>query len=81
MVIDDLNLLEPHGAEKFLQEHLFCDLFERGILSDADRELRTVAILSALPGVEAQLAAHRAIAKRLGLSDEAYAELQTLLHP
>lgn len=25
--------------------------------------------------------AHRAIAKRLGLSDEAYAELQTLLHP
>ena len=69
------------GAEQFLKEHLFCDLFERGILSEADRELCTVAILTALPGVEAQLAAHRAIAKRLGLSDEAYAELQTLLHP
>ncbi|MGN1325079.1 MAG: cupin domain-containing carboxymuconolactone decarboxylase family protein [Candidatus Spyradenecus sp.] len=69
------------GAEQFLKEHLFCDLFERGILSEADRELCTVAILTALPGVEAQLASHRAIAKRLGLSDEAYAELQTLLHP
>ena len=27
------------GAEQFLKEHLFCDLFERGILSEAEREL------------------------------------------
>lgn len=69
------------GAEQFLKEHLFCDLFERGILSEADRELCTVAILTVLPGVEPQLAAHRAMAKRLGLTDEAYAELRALLQP
>lgn len=56
------------GAERFLKEHLFADLFARGVLSERERELCTVAMLAALPGAEAQLTAHRGAAERQGLT-------------
>ena len=39
------------GIETFLKEHLFCDIFERGVLSFKERELATVSIIT---GVEEQ---------------------------
>lgn len=53
----------------FLKEHLFADIFSRGVLSDLDREVATIAALSAVDGLEPQLNAHINIGKRLGLSD------------
>ena len=67
------------GAEAFLKEHLFCDLFERGVLSEADRELCTVAALTVMPGVAPQLASHRRMAADLGLDEAAYRALVEVL--
>ena len=54
--------------DKFLKEHLFADLFARDILSFADRELATVAILASLPGLEGPLYFHLGAAMNTGLS-------------
>ncbi len=64
------------GAEQFLKEHLFCDLFTRGVLSDKERELCTVAMLAAIPGAEAQLASHRAAAEHMGNAPAALDEAE-----
>ncbi len=56
--------------DKFLKEHLFADLFARDVLSFADRELATVAILASLPGLEGPLNFHLGAAMNMGLSQE-----------
>lgn len=63
-------VLSPE-IEVFLKEHLFSDLFERDVLSYADREVATVAVIASLgKGVEPMLAGHSKIAMRLGASQE-----------
>lgn len=55
--------------DRFLKEHLFCDIFERDVLTWQERELATVAILAALgEGVEPMLQSHTAICLYQGLS-------------
>jgi len=54
--------------EIFLKEHLFADIFERDVLSHADRELVTVAVLGSIGGVEPMLSSHLNICLNLGLS-------------
>lgn len=57
-------------VEVFLKEHLFCDLFERDVLTYAERELATVAVIASLgEGVEPMLRSHIGIAKKLGATD------------
>lgn len=56
------------GIEQYLKEHLFGDIFYRGVLSDRERELATVSFLSVLKGVDAQLQAHINMAKNTGLT-------------
>ncbi len=57
-------------VEVFLKEHLFCDLFERDVLTYAERELATVAVIAALgEGVEPMLRSHIGIAKKLGATE------------
>lgn len=41
----DYAVLAPE-IEVFLKEHLFADLFERDVLTHAEREIATVAILA-----------------------------------
>ena len=67
------------AAETFLKEHLFCDIFERGVLSFKDREIATVAALSALDGVAPQLNAHIQAAKNIGLTDAQSKEIFELV--
>lgn len=55
------------GIDAFLKEHLFCDIFSRGVLSNEDRELATISILAALPA-PAQLESHLNICKNVGLT-------------
>ncbi|MNS37117.1 Carboxymuconolactone decarboxylase family protein [compost metagenome] len=55
---------------RFLQTHLFGDIFERDNLDWQSRELATVGALAATPGVESQLRSHMRASLRVGLSVE-----------
>lgn len=61
------------GIDIFLKEHLFADIFGRGILSDRERELATCAALSVTDFVEPMREAHYAMARNCGVSDETLA--------
>lgn len=54
--------------EVFLKEHLFADIFERDILSYAQRELATVSVLAGIGGVEPMLQSHLKICLNMGLT-------------
>lgn len=55
-------------ANEYLRTHLFGDIFERDNLDWQSRELATVGMLSALPGLESQLQAHMRISMNVGLT-------------
>lgn len=68
--------------ERFLKEHLFADLFERDVLTYAERELATVSLIAALgESVQPMLRGHLGICRNLGyaqaLLDQALAIAQT----
>ena len=64
----DYAVLAPE-IEVFLKEHLFADLFERDVLTYAERELTTVAIIASLgKGVEPMLKGHMGIALNVGIT-------------
>ena len=56
--------------EIFLKEHLFADIFERDILTYAERELVTISVLASIGGVEPMLKSHLTICLNIGLSEE-----------
>lgn len=56
------------GIDAFLKEHLFADIFGRGVLEFSDREIATVAALAALGGTDAQLHYHLNAAMNVGLN-------------
>ena len=56
--------------EVFLKEHLFADIFERDILTYAQRELVTVSVISAIGGAEPMLRSHLNICLNVGLSPQ-----------
>lgn len=56
--------------EIFLKEHLFADLFDRDILTFAERELVTVSVLSSIGGVEPMLRSHLTICLNVGYTPE-----------
>lgn len=63
--------------EKFLKEHLFCDIFERDLLTYKERELATVSILAGVGGVEPMAYGHIGICLHLGLTP---AQMQALFN-
>lgn len=68
-------VLSPE-IEVFLKEHLFCDLFERDLLTYVEREMATVAVIASLgEGVAPMLRSHSAIARRLGATDSQIEEI------
>ncbi|MCM1312129.1 MAG: carboxymuconolactone decarboxylase family protein [Bacteroides sp.] len=56
------------GINSFLKEHLFADIFGRGILTYTDREIATVSMLIALGGVEPMATGHIGICRHLGVT-------------
>ena len=64
---------------RFLQTHLFGDIFERDNLDWQSRELATVGALAATPGVEPQLRSHMAASLRVGLSAAQLRQVTELL--
>jgi fermentation-respiration switch protein FrsA (DUF1100 family)/alkylhydroperoxidase/carboxymuconolactone decarboxylase family protein YurZ len=54
--------------ETFLKEHLFADIFERDVLTYAQRELITVSVLASIGGVEPMLSSHINLALNTGVT-------------
>ena len=52
----------------FLKEHLFADIFYRGVLSNEDRELATISMLAAISDVEPMLRSHSQAFLKLGFN-------------
>jgi len=67
------------AADEYLKTHLFGDIFARDNLSWQDREIATIAMLSALQGVEPQLMAHIRIGMNAGLSASQLQQLAQVL--
>lgn len=65
---------------EYLQAHLFGAIFERDNLDWQSRELATVGMLSALPGVEAQLQAHLHMSMHTGLTARQMQQAVEVLH-
>ena len=65
--------------EVFLKEHLFADIFSRGVLSYQDRELVTVSALTALGGVEGQLQSHLGLSIYNGFQPTQLSEMFTII--
>ena len=56
------------AIDTLLKEHLFNDIFTRGVLDHKQRELVTVSALITLGGVESQLSGHIGICLNLGFT-------------
>lgn len=56
------------AIDRFLKEHLFADLFERDVLTYAERQLTTISVLSSLDGLEPMLRSHFNISLNVGLT-------------
>ncbi len=54
--------------EIFLKEHLFADIFERDVLTFAERELVTISVLSSIGRAEPMLRSHLNICLHLGFT-------------
>ena len=63
------------AIDEFLKAHLFGDIFARDNLDWKTREMATIAMLAAIPGVEPQRDAHIRIGKTNGLTDEQVAAI------
>lgn len=54
--------------ETFLKEHLFADIFERDVLTYAEREMVTVSVLMSIGGVEPMLNSHMNLSLNVGIT-------------
>ena len=67
--------------DAFLKEHLFSDIFERDILTYAQRELVTLSVISAIGDAEPMLKGHLAIALNVGFSPKQLKEFIVVIQP
>ena len=67
--------------DTFLKEHLFADIFERDILTYAQRELVTLSVISAIGDAEPMLKGHLAIALNVGFTPKQLKEFITIIQP
>jgi len=67
--------------DRFLKEHLFADIFERDVLSYAQRELVTISVISAIGDAEPMLQAHLGISLNVGISPEQLQAFLTVIAP
>ncbi len=66
------------AIDDYLKEHLFGDIFSRGVLTEQEREIATIAALKALGNVEPQLNAHIQIGQHNGLTSAQTDKIQEL---
>lgn len=68
------------GIDTFLKEHLFADIFERGLLDFKARELATISALASIQGVDPMLEAHLNMGMNTGLTEAQLKQLITLIN-
>lgn len=69
------------AIDTFLKEHLFADIFERDVLTYAQRELVTISVISAIGQAEPMLKSHLSISLRTGWSPAQLKEFATVIAP
>lgn len=67
--------------DTFLKEHLFADIFERDVLTYAQRELVTISVISAIGDAEPMLKSHLTISLNVGWSPEQLEEFVSVISP
>lgn len=67
--------------DTFLKEHLFSDIFERDVLTYAQRELVTISVISAIGDAQPMLKSHLSIAINVGISPEQLKEFIGVIQP
>lgn len=67
------------ALDQFLKEHLFADIFARGVLSDKDREIVTIGALANVEGLEPQLTAHFNIGMNTGITIKQAEEITKII--
>ena len=72
------NAFAP-GIDIFLKEHLFADIFGRGVLTYRQRELATIIVLATLPGLESQLQFHVGAGIHVGLTEGQLSEAFSIM--
>lgn len=65
--------------DTFLKEHLFADIFERDVLTYAERELVTISVLATIGEVEPMLKSHSNIGLNVGLKPSQLQEFITVI--
>ncbi len=65
--------------DTFLKEHLFADIFERDVLTFAERELVTISVISAIGNAEPMLKSHLAICLNVGLTPAQLTEFSEII--
>jgi hypothetical protein len=65
--------------EVFLKEHLFADIFERDLLTYAERELVTVSVIASIGGVEPMVRSHMGHSLTTGITPEQLKHLVKLV--
>lgn len=65
--------------ERLLKEHLFADLFERDVLTYAERELATISVIAVLgESAEPMLRGHLGICRNLGYTQSQLVQAQAI---
>lgn len=67
------------AIDTFLKEHLFADVFERDVLTYAQRELVTISVISAIGDAEPMLQSHLGISLNVGWSSQQLNEFVTVV--
>lgn len=62
-----------------MKEHLFADIFERDVLTYAQREMVTVSILMSIDGVEPMLNSHMNLALNTGITPDQLQEMAQII--
>jgi alkylhydroperoxidase/carboxymuconolactone decarboxylase family protein YurZ/quercetin dioxygenase-like cupin family protein len=67
------------AVDQFLKEHLFGDIFGRGVLDFKTREIATIAALASLGGAENQLRSHFRVGMHNGLTEAQLIQLVSII--
>lgn len=67
------------AIDTFLKEHLFADVFERDVLTYAQRELVTISVISAIGDAEPMFQSHLGISLNVGWSSQQLNEFVTVV--
>lgn len=67
--------------DTFLKEHLFADIFERDVLTYAQRELVTISVISSIGGAEPMLRSHLLICLNVGITPDQLNHFVSIIEP